>query len=94
MMAEALFCLVSRKHLLQRVDTMADRLLIVKVCFVLDGLTYCFQPLSVSQPRALRCQTASFIEVIDDMDKEVHNHQGTEAVKHGKAFRRYDLDII
>jgi hypothetical protein len=59
----------------------------VKVYFLLDGLTYCFQPLSVSQPRALMCQIAGFIEVIDDVDKEVHDHQGTEAVKHGKAFR-------
>jgi hypothetical protein len=77
----------SRKHLLQRVDTTADRLLMVKVCFLLDRLTYCFQLLSVLQPRALMCQTAGFIEVTNNVDKEVHNHQGTEAVKHGKAFR-------
>jgi hypothetical protein len=29
---------------------------------------------------------ASFIEVTDDMDKEIHDHKRTEAVKNGKAF--------
>lgn len=40
------------------------------------------------------CQMAGFIEITDDVDKEVHNHQGTEAVKHGKAFRRYDFNVV
>lgn len=34
------------------------------------------------KPRALMCQMAGFIEITDDVDKEVHNHQGTEAMKH------------
>jgi hypothetical protein len=85
---------VSRRHLLQRVETMADRLLMVRVYFLLDGLTYYSQPLSILQPRALVCQMAGFVEVTGDVDKEVHNHQGTEAVKHGKAFRRYDFYVV
>jgi hypothetical protein len=74
MMTEEPSSLVSRRHLLRRVETTVDRLLMVKVCFLLDGLTYYSQPLSILQPRALMCQMAGFIEVTDDVDIEVHNH--------------------
>ncbi|KAG2092251.1 hypothetical protein BD769DRAFT_1395477 [Suillus cothurnatus] len=32
---------------------------------------------------------ASFIEVTDDMDKEIHDHKRTEAMKNGKAFSQW-----
>lgn len=51
-------------------------------------LTYCFQQLSALWPRASTLmRMAGFIEVTDDMDKEIHDHERTEAVKNGKAFR-------